>query len=233
MAGGCRCGGRRTSAWWTNVPQGDRLPAQLAVLQRNVDRVRVDRWGSASDVQPAGSRRAPSRRALPHHLLAVRSKSWAATTSIPPARVRIKVMSADPFQLPLDSADATLGLVGGKGASLARMATAGLPVPPGFHVTTAAYRRFVEANALQAVIAKATANAQPDDPASLERASALSKRRRAGSSRSRDPRRLHQPWRGRADGGGAGSGGALIRHRRRPPWAVLRRPVRELPQRSG
>jgi rifampicin phosphotransferase len=56
------------------------------------------------------------------------------------------------------------------------MATAGLPVPPGFHVTTAAYRRFVEANALQAVIAEATANAQPDDPASLERASAAVRR---------------------------------------------------------
>jgi rifampicin phosphotransferase len=82
-------------------------------------------------------------------------------------------MSADtPFQLPQDSADATLQVVGGKGVSLARMATAGLPVPPGFQVTTAAYRRFVEANALQAVIAEATANAQPDDPASLEPASA-------------------------------------------------------------
>jgi rifampicin phosphotransferase len=86
-------------------------------------------------------------------------------------------MSADtPFQLPLDSAHATLQVVGGKGASLARIATAGLPVPPGFHVTTAAYRRFVEANALQAVIAEATANAQPDDPASLERASAAVRR---------------------------------------------------------
>ena len=32
--------------------------------------------------------------------------------------------------------------------------TAGLPVPPGSHVTTTAYCRFVEANALQAVIAE-------------------------------------------------------------------------------
>ena len=31
--------------------------------------------------------------------------------------------------------------VGGKGLSLARLAGAGLPVPPGFCVTTAAYRR--------------------------------------------------------------------------------------------
>jgi len=52
------------------------------------------------------------------------------------------------------------------------MAALGLPVPPGFDVTTAAYRRFVEANNLRAVIAEATASAQPNDPASLERASA-------------------------------------------------------------
>ena len=52
------------------------------------------------------------------------------------------------------------------------MAAVGLPVPPGFHITTTAYRRFVEANALQALIAETTASAQPDDPASLERVSA-------------------------------------------------------------
>ncbi len=51
--------------------------------------------------------------------------------------------------LALDDASARLLQVGGKGASLARMATAGLPVPRGFHVTTAAYRRFVEENGLQ------------------------------------------------------------------------------------
>ncbi len=36
-----------------------------------------------------------------------------------------------------------LGQVGGKGANLAWMAQAGLPVPPGFCITTAAFRRFV------------------------------------------------------------------------------------------
>lgn len=77
-----------------------------------------------------------------------------------------------PFILPLDHPAATLELVGGKGASLARLAAAGLPVPPGFHVTTAAYARFVEANALQAPIAEASRQATPDDPASLEQASA-------------------------------------------------------------
>ncbi|MGA5758105.1 PEP/pyruvate-binding domain-containing protein [Nonomuraea bangladeshensis] len=45
--------------------------------------------------------------------------------------------------LPLDDPAADLALAGGKGASLARLARAGLPVPRGFHVTTAAYRAFV------------------------------------------------------------------------------------------
>ncbi|SEL72341.1 PEP/pyruvate-binding domain-containing protein [Nonomuraea pusilla] len=45
--------------------------------------------------------------------------------------------------LPLDDPAADLATVGGKGASLARLARAGLPVPPGFHVTTEAYRAYV------------------------------------------------------------------------------------------
>jgi hypothetical protein len=42
-------------------------------------------------------------------------------------------------------ADEGLGLseVGGKGQSLARLAAAGLPVPDGFHITTAAYEDFI------------------------------------------------------------------------------------------
>jgi len=75
------------------------------------------------------------------------------------------------FTLPLDSPDATLERVGGKGASLARMVVAGLPVPPGFHVTTEAYRRFVEENHLRDGILAAVAQAQANDPATLERAS--------------------------------------------------------------
>ena len=45
--------------------------------------------------------------------------------------------------LPLDDPAADLATAGGKGASLARLARAGLPVPAGFHVTTEAYRAFV------------------------------------------------------------------------------------------
>jgi hypothetical protein len=74
--------------------------------------------------------------------------------------------------LPLDSPEATLERVGGKGASLARMVAAGLPVPPGFHITTDAYRRYVEENHLGGAILSAAAQARAEDPATLERASA-------------------------------------------------------------
>ena len=57
--------------------------------------------------------------------------------------------------LPLADPGGDLARVGGKGASLARLAGAGLPVPPGFHVTTDAYRDFVHRNGLQDQILEA------------------------------------------------------------------------------
>ncbi|MFD7660153.1 PEP/pyruvate-binding domain-containing protein [Actinosynnema sp. NPDC059797] len=51
-------------------------------------------------------------------------------------------MGTAPLVLPLADPAADLDTVGGKGASLARHAAAGLPVPAGFHLTTHAYRRF-------------------------------------------------------------------------------------------
>ncbi|MGO9318702.1 MAG: PEP/pyruvate-binding domain-containing protein [Terracidiphilus sp.] len=78
---------------------------------------------------------------------------------------------ASSILLSLDSPEATLERVGGKGASLARMVAAGLPVPPGFHITTAAYRRFVDENQLAEKIHSVAAEAQGGDPAALERAS--------------------------------------------------------------
>jgi len=75
------------------------------------------------------------------------------------------------FILPLSDVSARLSQVGGKGASLARMAAAGLPVPPGFHVTTAAYRRFVTENGLQEQILSAVSTVAADQPATLEEAS--------------------------------------------------------------
>ena len=76
-----------------------------------------------------------------------------------------------PLLLPLDSPEATLERVGGKGASLARLATAGLPVPPGFHLTTHAYGRFVDENHLAERIQTTASQARADDPMTLEQAS--------------------------------------------------------------
>ncbi|CAG0933386.1 pyruvate, water dikinase [Thermoflexales bacterium] len=75
------------------------------------------------------------------------------------------------YILRLDHPEATLDKVGGKGASLARLAQAGLPVPDGFHVTTAAYRQFVAENNLQPAILNALEQADVARPDSLEAAS--------------------------------------------------------------
>jgi rifampicin phosphotransferase len=81
-------------------------------------------------------------------------------------------VSIEPLILKLDSADATLEMIGGKGASLARMAEAHLPVPPGFHITTHAYRRFIDENHLTDAILSAARQARAEDPATLDHASA-------------------------------------------------------------
>ena len=70
--------------------------------------------------------------------------------------------------------DEGLGLseIGGKGQSLARLASAGLPVPNGFHVTTAAYNDFVVRHHLedsieaQLATIEESADEVPDDVAS-------------------------------------------------------------------
>lgn len=57
------------------------------------------------------------------------------------------------------------GVAGGKGANLGELVRAGLPVPPGFVLTTAAYREFVRASGIGAEIltlAAVPAEARPD-----------------------------------------------------------------------
>lgn len=56
------------------------------------------------------------------------------------------------YTLPLADSQASLETVGGKGASLARLVHAGLPVPDGFHITTEAYRQFISYNNLGTTI---------------------------------------------------------------------------------
>jgi pyruvate,water dikinase len=75
------------------------------------------------------------------------------------------------FILPLSDPSAGLLQVGGKGASLACLAAAGLPVLPGFHIITAAYRRFVAVHELQEQILSAVCAVTPDQPAAHEEAS--------------------------------------------------------------
>jgi pyruvate,water dikinase len=79
--------------------------------------------------------------------------------------------SSTTYTLPLAATDAVHETVGGKGAAMAEMIRAGIPVPDGFYVTTAAYDAFVAHNQLQPAILDAIAAADPEKLASLETAS--------------------------------------------------------------
>jgi rifampicin phosphotransferase len=58
-------------------------------------------------------------------------------------------------------------LAGGKGANLGELLRASLPVPPGFVVTTTAYRHFVAGNSLQPEIERLAQAAPPDEMTAL------------------------------------------------------------------
>jgi rifampicin phosphotransferase len=61
-----------------------------------------------------------------------------------------------------------IALAGGKGANLGELSNAGLPVPPGFVLTTAAYDAFVESNHIgEAIVGRASAG-RAEDPAAFE-----------------------------------------------------------------
>ncbi len=72
------------------------------------------------------------------------------------------------YILALSDPSAALENAGGKGMSLAKMAQAGMPIPDGFHITTQAYRVFVEVNGLQPKILSALQQADPERPDTLE-----------------------------------------------------------------
>src|SRR5215216_2076152 len=61
-----------------------------------------------------------------------------------------------------------IALVGGKGANLGELSRAGLPVPPGFVLTTAAYDTFVEASGIKGEVVALASVPRADDPASFE-----------------------------------------------------------------
>ena len=76
-----------------------------------------------------------------------------------------------PLVMALDDPGAVLETVGGKGASLARLARAGFAVPPGFDVTTGAYLDFVERGGLREPMMAAMSAVDVTDPVSFEVAS--------------------------------------------------------------
>src|ERR1700720_4304232 len=66
--------------------------------------------------------------------------------------------------------DPRLDLAGGKGMNLSRLWQARMPVPPGFVVTTSAYRAFVDAHNLEPRIEALHGSASLDNPVSLDAA---------------------------------------------------------------
>ncbi|HEY0738291.1 MAG TPA: PEP/pyruvate-binding domain-containing protein, partial [Herpetosiphonaceae bacterium] len=77
-----------------------------------------------------------------------------------------------PLALRLHDPQVVFALAGGKGANLARLARAGLPVPDGFILTTSAYSAFVAANGLKQQILDLIEQTTLDDPQLLEATSA-------------------------------------------------------------
>jgi pyruvate, water dikinase len=76
-----------------------------------------------------------------------------------------------PFVMNLSEvSESDLPQVGGKAGKLGELVRQGLPVPPGFVLTTEAYRAFVEATELKTIIPAALAKIDPAEPATVEAA---------------------------------------------------------------
>ncbi len=73
--------------------------------------------------------------------------------------------------LDFTSHETTLARAGGKGANLASLAQAGFPVPPGFIVTTDAYRAFVATNKIESHILALVGSVEPENPNALDETS--------------------------------------------------------------
>ena len=95
-----------------------------------------------------------------------------AGSALPPRRPdedrTVSPHDAGPLVLPLRALDAgSLGLAGGKAANLGILLQAGLPVPDGFCVTTAAYVSIAADDALEHVVAR-LGDIPPDDAERLK-----------------------------------------------------------------
>ena len=76
-------------------------------------------------------------------------------------------------RIPFALDEVSLAVHGGKGAGLARLTAAGLPVPAWFIIGTDRYREFVGANGLGPTITAALAGLDGGDPAALDSASTM------------------------------------------------------------
>ena len=89
--------------------------------------------------------------------------------------------------LPFSSSEATLENAGGKGMNLARLTRAGFAVPPGFIISTDAYREFVNVNRWLPTVLAGVTGISAEDAGALERVSAQI---RAGFSAGKIPEEL-------------------------------------------
>ena len=76
--------------------------------------------------------------------------------------------SAEPVVAFADLPAESAAIAGGKGASLSRMAAAGLPVPPGFIVSAAAFQDFLDSCGGSALTASLTKDLDVDDGRAVE-----------------------------------------------------------------
>jgi len=66
--------------------------------------------------------------------------------------------------------ESSLPLVGGKNMSLGRMTTAGIPVPPGFAITTRAYEEFLTKGGIKKRIQEILAEVDPEEVSTVQKA---------------------------------------------------------------
>jgi pyruvate,water dikinase len=92
-----------------------------------------------------------------------------ATPVVQPSAAAHLAPGARPLVVSLTQVDRQdVALVGGKGANLGELIAAGFPVPPGFVITSEAFRQTLDATGLRTRLRELFDRANPDDPAALE-----------------------------------------------------------------
>ncbi len=98
----------------------------------------------------------------------VTEEEWAAPAAVPTPEKEARVAESSPYIVWFeDYTDEDRTRVGGKNASLGSMTTAGLPVPPGFAVTTEAFETLRGDPQLVGLVRGALQSSDADDPHKL------------------------------------------------------------------